>query len=465
MTLLTAQSLGVNLHEAPIPLLQIQLFGPAAASIGGKPIRKLRSRKGMWLLAILTLRTGREVDRQWLAGTLWPDSADSQAYYNLRENLFDLRKALGPHGDRLVSSGPRSLRLEVDARNADVLAFDYAISRGGPDFLDQAVALHRGPLLEGCMEDWALAERERREQAYIAALTELGRQAMEIRDFEGAIRRLRLALLSDALREDTHRLLMEALASAGNHAAAALVYRDLRLMLHRELNAAPDPETTALFEKIRAEGQKRAAAVAAESQATGDRTTDARRGIPNPLTRLVGRESEIMEVCANLRSSRLVTLIGAGGVGKTRLAIQAAHDAGKEMLNGAWWVELASVSRPEDVLYAVAFAVGIQSDSDRGSIHSLVAHFRCCAGVLVLDNCEHVLNAAASLVTDLLQSCPQLRILATSRERLGITGERTYRTPSLSLPDRLDAILLQDVPGRPTPENAEPYQLVGKTLN
>src|SRR5262249_50787420 len=144
----------------------------------------------------------------------------------------------------------------------DLLAFDAAIGRGGSGELQQAVALYRGPLLEGCAEEWAFQERQIREQAFLTALEALAGQAQQRGDLETPGCHLRRAVAVDPLRESAQRALMQALGASGNFAAASAVYRELRLRLHGELNSAPDAETDALYQQLRAEARRRSAGTA-----------------------------------------------------------------------------------------------------------------------------------------------------------------------------------------------------------
>src|SRR5262249_26222788 len=152
------------------------------------------ARKEQWLLALLVLRTREEVDRLWLAGTLWPDSSSGQALRNLRNSLTNLRRALGPEGDRLRSPSFRTLALELSGATVDVVAFDAAIACGDPASLEQAVALHRGPLLESGVEEWVFQERQVREEAYLHALETLARHAWESGDLRTAEHHLHRAV-------------------------------------------------------------------------------------------------------------------------------------------------------------------------------------------------------------------------------------------------------------------------------
>jgi non-specific serine/threonine protein kinase len=435
--------------------LVVTLFGPLAVLLHGAPLDRLRSRKVPWLLALLVLRQGREVERSWLATTLWPDSRESDAYYNLRRDLACLRRALGSEAARLHSPTAHTLCLDLTGAALDVVSFDAAIRRGDPPALERAVALYRGPLLEGCVEEWALQERRIREQAFLAALETLADQAHRRGDLGAAERYLRRAVTVDPLREGAQRALMQALAASGNFAAASEVYRELRLRLHRELNAEPDPETDALYQQLRAEARAKAA-LGAGRWALGGKASASRHAcelpsdcaqrpapsaqrrskanLPLPLTRFIGREDHVAELQHWLAEHRLATLTGAGGCGKTRLALAVATELLATFPDGVTFVDLAPLTDPQWVPQAVATALGLTEEPGRSPADALRDFLESRHLLLVLDNCEHLLAACAHLVHSLLQSCPHLRVLATSREALGITGERTYRVPPLSLP-------------------------------
>jgi DNA-binding SARP family transcriptional activator len=199
------------------PLLRLSLFGPFEARVNGVPMPRLRTRKGQWLLALLALRAGSELHRGWLAGTLWPESDESLALTSLRKSLADLRGALGPAAAWLRAPTTQILSLDPAGLEADVLTFDRAIARGDAASLQQAISLYRGPLLEGCAEEWVLPERERREQAYLGALERLAAHAVSAGDLGAAERHLRLAVGVDPLRESAQRALMGVLARGGSY--------------------------------------------------------------------------------------------------------------------------------------------------------------------------------------------------------------------------------------------------------
>jgi DNA-binding SARP family transcriptional activator len=248
----------ISILQDPVSPFSIRMLGLLQIERGGVPLPRLRSRKGHWILALLLLRHPGEVERAWLAGTLWPDSPPAQALANLRNSLRDLRRALGSEAHRLLSPTPRTLALDLGGAEVDLLRFDAAVARADPASLQQAIAMYRGPLLEDCVEEWVLPERQAREQAYLGALETLA-AALARGEPGAAVRFLRQAVAVDPLEERAQRGLLQALAAAGEYAAAGEVYREFRLRLHRELNAAPAPETTALFQQIRGEAREKAA--------------------------------------------------------------------------------------------------------------------------------------------------------------------------------------------------------------
>ena len=159
--------------------------------------------------------------------------------------------------------------------------------------------------------------------------------------------------------------------------------------------------------------------------------------LPRELSSFIGREHEITEVKRFLGDTRLLTLTGPGGAGKTRLALAVAQDLVEGFEDGVWWVGLASLSDPNLVPEALASALGVREAPDHSLTEALVEHLKPRKTLLLLDNCEHLVEGCAVLADTLLRACPELEILATSREPLRIAGEATWMVPSLSFPDPL----------------------------
>jgi predicted ATPase/DNA-binding SARP family transcriptional activator len=446
--------------------LSIHLLGAFEVRVRGAAMRSGRTRSVDWLLALLVLRQGRGypqggwISRSWLAGTFWPESREAQALSNLRRNLMDLREALGPEADRLRTPNRATLGFDLTGADVDVVRFDGALAAGDEGSLQEAVALYRGPLLEGCLEEWVFPERASRAEACLQALETLADRAAERGDPGAALSYLAQAAALDPLRDSTQRRRMQQLTASGDLPAALLTYREHRLRLHRELNEEPDPETSQLFQELRT-GARRIGRRAGD-RATGERG-DGGTGqadkvkislsaappiqpapLPRPLTALIGRDQEVQEVVRSVRASRLVTLVGGGGVGKTRLAIQVAEELADDFPEGVAFIELASFADPALLPAAIVTALGVrEAEAAAGAglpgpeplLQALCGWLALHPVLLVLDNCEHLVQAAAELIHELLAACPALRVLATSRQRLGLTGEAVWRVPSLPAPD------------------------------
>lgn len=422
-------------EQVPEFRLQIRLFGAFDVRLDGVPIPPLRSRKVQWLLALLALRNEQALDRVWLAGTLWPDSAPEQALYNLRQSLTNIRHALGKAAVCLRASMVNALSFDVAAAEVDVLQFDAATAAGTAADLERAVALYRGSLLEGCSEEWVVAERRLREERYLDALDRLAQGALGREDRSVALRCLRAAVQTDPYREQTQRVLIRTLAEQGDYAAAVQVYRDLRLLLHRELNSEPDPETLALFQSIQTAARlKRAEAPSLPPPSTPPSI----RRLPYPLSPLIGRQAEREQIVRKLEQVRLLTLAGPGGVGKTRLAIAVAEQVVSAYPDGVFCIDLAPLTDPARVAQTIATALQIREAPDASLLSTLQEALASKTLMLMLDNCEHLLDSCAVLADALLKQCPRLRILATSRQALGLTGEVVWKVPSLSTPALAD---------------------------
>jgi predicted ATPase/DNA-binding SARP family transcriptional activator len=489
--------------DGAAPSFSIRLFGPFEVATRGQPLPHIRFRKSQALLALLALRQGSEIERDWLLGLLWPEERSTQA---LRNALTHLRQALGPEVARLTSPTARTLALDLTGAFVDVLAFDAALARGDPEALEEAVFLYRGPLLEGNTEEWVFQERQVHEQAYLTAREQLAELALTRDEAAAAVGHLRAAVAADPLRESAQRALMKALAAGGNYAAAMLAYRELRQRLHRELNAEPDPDTQALMQRLRHEARNRARAITASpaTERPNGRRIEPRPTIPRdqepgehrlkdlarperiyPLVRpelpshfrplkslrarphnppaqttaLIGREREVATVCERLRHDeiRLVTLTGPGGVGKTRLGLQVAAVMADGFADGIFLVDLAPLRDPSLVAASIGQILGLRETGGQSFMESLKGHLHGRQLLLVLDNFEHLLPAAA-VVADLLAVSPGLKVLVTSRAPLRLWGESEYPVPPLPAPAPPHAGLSDQAPGarQSGPEGLDP---------
>ncbi|MCW3054729.1 MAG: hypothetical protein JWN14_3899, partial [Chthonomonadales bacterium] len=354
----------------------------------------------------------------------------------------------------------RSLRLDLSDADCDVARFDACVALGTPEALQEAIEVYSGPLLEGCTEEWVFQERAVRIQAWLRAQEALTRHEIETGNPESAVRRLRQVTAMEPLRESAYRELMRAMAALGDVAAVVETFRDLRQLMHRELNVEPDPETRLLFDTIRAEARSRAAtgtgsaagnlisprrpemsepreAAAFPEEPIPDRWDSrhaAKVRLPRFVSEFIGREREITAMRRSLAASRLVSLTGMGGVGKTRLAVRIAEEEAERFPDGVAFVDFTPLTDPSLVAGATASALGLREHPSRSGADALADLLETRSMLLLLDNCEHVLAACAALASDLLKRCPDLRILATSRQSLRIAGETEWRLPPLEVP-------------------------------
>ncbi|MCW3053064.1 MAG: transcriptional activator, partial [Chthonomonadales bacterium] len=370
--------------------LSITLFGSMQVRVDGLPLPPLRSHKPLWLLALLSLRANRPVPREWISGTLWPNSDQSQAFANLRPILSELRSALATESRRLRSPDRHTLILDLAGAEVDLLRFDTALARGTLSDLEQAVALYRGPLLEGCHEDWVPQEREMREDVYLQALQKLGASSLADGRYDAAADYYRRAVRTDPWREAARRGWMEALAKSEDTNAALQVYREFVEVLRVDPTAIPDEQTTALYQRLRSKVRQHAGRDAVVT-AVAVPVPIVKGYLPHPLTDLVGREDERMEVALQLRRSRLVTLTGVGGIGKTRLAREVAGEVVREYEDGVWLVALDALTEGRLVAQQIASVLGLREERDQSPLQSMTGHLRTKRLLLVLDNCEHLL--------------------------------------------------------------------------
>ncbi len=240
--------------------------------------------------------------------------------------------------------------------------------------------------------------------------------------FGAALRRSRLAA----------GLSQEALAERAGLSARAVSD------LERGINRAPRADTLALLADALCLGPEDRAALRAAAQPAAQLAgaPDPPHNLPAPLTSFIGRERDVAETARRLGAGRLVTLTGTGGTGKTRLALRVAETllARERFPGGVWLVEFAALTDPAAVPQAVATVVGVREEPGRPLLATLCDALRPERLLLVLDNCEHLVGACAALAEALLRSCPDVRILATGREPLGLAGETVWRVPSLALP-------------------------------
>lgn len=408
------------------PALQLRLFGTPRIHAEGCDLTSRLSKRAVWLLAILALHPGEPVDRHKLAGWLWPESPDSTALHNLRQTLNSLRTTLGALKEIVQAPTTRSLVLPTASMvYADVWEFDQLVSSNEISSLERCMALHQQPLLLGCDEPFAAQARHKREEAVLGAIERLATLYRVRKDARSAIQALERAVEIDPYRESAVRSLMLAYSDLGQPLEALEQYRNLRNRVRADLDSEVSDETRELAQSIRA---------AISMRKANDAPRARLRRVPLSLTALIGRNSEQEEIAALLDRGRLVTLTGAGGVGKTRLAIAAAERVGERYADGAVFADLAPLQSGNAVPNTLALVLGVQEQAGRAIAESVVEWLSGRELLLILDNCEHLVEGVFAVVEAILSAAPRVRFLATSRRSLGVRGELLYPVEPLSVP-------------------------------
>ncbi|HVV19959.1 MAG TPA: BTAD domain-containing putative transcriptional regulator, partial [Pseudonocardiaceae bacterium] len=410
--------------------MQIGMLGPfevrtADGGIADVPGARLRA-----LLTALALEPGRVVPKATLVDWIWGEQPPSDAANALQRLVSRLRKVL-PDGS--VDGGPDGYRLRVEPDAVDAVRFERLVGRArdddDPRRLREALALWRG----AAMQDVGLQESA----AFDAAVTRLeglrltaleDRFDAEVGLCHGAelITELTDLVAAHPVRERLVAALMRALVATGRDTDALLVYQRTREILADTLGVDPSPELSAVHVALlRGELGRR----------EETRTTNLRA----ELTSFVGKDADVAAVRDLVAEHRLTTLTGPGGAGKTRLATETARTLLGDLPDGAWLVELAAIGADGDVAQATLDSLRLRDAlvgeaPDAQPTDRVVAALREREALLILDNCEHVIESAAAFAHQVLGECRRLRILATSREPLGITGEALWAVAPLVLP-------------------------------
>ncbi|MPY63595.1 AfsR/SARP family transcriptional regulator, partial [Streptomyces spongiae] len=470
-----------------------QAFRPdgTSAPVGGARLRAL--------LTVFALRPGRTVPVPVLVDEVWDGDPPADASGAVQALVGRLRRALGPDAVASVDGG---YRLVAGADDVDLHRFERLVGDGvraladgdaakAAVVLDDALALWQGPALADLPDRTAAAARfeARRLDACRARLT----AALALGQAEQYLPELTALCDAHPLDERLQGLRLRALRDAGRTAEALAGYEDVRRLLADRLGADPGAELRALHGEL-LEGSSpppplpvpslgapppdpRIGLAASSSNAgradisappafeeRGPGRSPRRGNLRSRLTSFVGRDAEIDTIRGDLTSARLVTLLGPGGAGKTRLSQEAGEAVAEAVPDGVWLAELAPVDDPENVPEAVLTAVGARETVLRGAgaeemravmdrqddpVSRLVEHCGRRRMLLILDNCEHVVDAAARLAERLLERCPGLTVLATSREPLGVPGELLRPVEPLARPYALRLLADRGAAARP----------------
>ncbi|MCE7985208.1 MAG: hypothetical protein DYG89_28890 [Caldilinea sp. CFX5] len=429
-----------------MPTLTISLLGGFSVTAAGEARTAFAYDKVRGLLAYLVVEADRPHRRDWLATLFWPDQARRSALQSLSQALYQLRRALGEtagatpyllttpqtvqfntHSDFWVDLHEFTQRLDACTGHTHTHLYTCAdcLAR-----LAQAVALYRGHFLAGFsladspeFDEWTLLQRERFQRLALDALRTLTTAYERQGVYDQALRYGQQWLALDPWQEEAHRALMRLFAASGQRAAALTQFATCRRLLADEVGAEPAAETVALYQRIRdADGQPLSLAT--------------HHNLPSPATPLIGRRQELATIEQRLRdpACRLLSLVGAGGSGKSRLALEAAAHLAPEFADGIIFVPLAAVDAPVGLVPAIGQALGLAFARQEDPQRQLLTYLQAKNLLLVLDNFEHLL-AGGPLLTQLLEAAAQVKILVTSRAQLNLQGEQMITIGGLALPD------------------------------
>jgi len=416
--------------------IQFSVLGPLEAVRDDRHLG-LGGHKPRAVLATLLLEGGRHVRTDAVVEALWGDAPPPSAVKAVQKYVSFLRQQLG--APQLIVSHPGGYQIDTDAVDSRLglveRLLDEAEAAGAPEEVAarvaEALALWRGePYPDLGDLPAACAERRRLEERRLAAVEALAEARLELGHHHGLVGWLEQLVAAHPLHERLWGQLMVALYRSGRQADALAAYRRLRATLVEQLGVEPAPELQRLHEQILGQHQ---ALEPAGSRAYGV-MADGPGNLPRQLTSFIGRDTELAELAALSGTHRAVTLTGAAGCGKTRLALElAAHVRGRYR-DGSWLVELSALATADQVPLAIAGVLALGEQPGRAISDVLAEHLCAKRLLLLLDNAEHLVDAVADLVDRLLREAPELHVLTTSRQPLGVDGEITYEVAPLPVP-------------------------------
>ncbi len=456
-------------------MLEVRLLGQFEIKLNGQTI-ELHARPAQSLLAYLMLNVDKTHRRENLAGLLWPDFEETKARNNLRQMLWQLRKAIGETyflADKIsIAFNPEiDYQLDVDVLQQDT---DLPLTT---ERLVECVSVYKGKLLPGFYDDWVLLEQERLQMVFETQIQRLIDQLISEAQWQAVREWAEQWLAQGQTPEPAYRALMQAYAGLGDQAGVATIFQRCVKALDEELGVAPSSETEQLFEALTSgESLPQLYQNGTRSQVeapshigtiTHLSPTPSPTNLPHQPTPFLGRSDELAQLMTSLTdaSLNLVTILGPGGMGKTRLAIEAAKASAKTFADGVYFVPLASLDDPTLIVSQIAetldfsFYVRDQREHWRqdSQMDQLLAYLQDKELLLVLDNIEHLLTSALpqpgtsrtsvdEIIGNIIRTAPQVKVLGTSRERLNLQGETLFPLGGLTFPNLSNLTTIEDIP-------------------
>jgi DNA-binding SARP family transcriptional activator/predicted ATPase len=436
--------------------LSIQVLGEFEVSNGDETISSFESDKVRALLAYLVVEAGRSHRRETLVGLLWPDCSEQTARHNLSQALFNLRQVLGDHTanppylqitrDAVQFNRESDYSLDLEEFDARCSAWEKSRGQEKADItpLKDLVRLYRGKFLQEFylkdsteFEEWILVQRASVHQRVMDALTILADEFEKRGDFQSAQRYCRRQLKLDPWREEAHCHLMRLLAQDGQRSAALAQYEICRNLLAEEFGVEPSPQTRALYEQIRTNN------IQLQIQPTAQFPTIRVQRLPLPGTPFLGRKEELAELAQMIATPerRCISLVGPGGIGKTRLALEVAEQNKNEFVHGAAFIPLVSVRSSQAAVSAIASGIDFAFYGQDDPKLQLLNYLGTKRMLIILDNVEHLLAGGSDqvpitdLTVEILRQAPQVKLLITSREALNVGEEWIYEIHGLDFPE------------------------------
>ncbi len=393
--------------------LRVRLLGGFVITYDDQVVTSVNTARLQSLLAYLVLHRDTPQSRQHVAFALWPDSTEEQARTNLRKILSQLRQAW-PAIEGFVNTEGQTLQCPASLLwSSDVAEFEEAVASGG---FERAVALYSGDLLPDCYDEWIRPKREHLSQLFVGAAEKAIAALENRREYRAAIAQAQRLLQYDPLSEATYCTLMRLHSLNGDRSSVLRTYQSCEQTLKREFGFGPSPETIEFYERL---SNSKAFAPLERGHSMVQPLK-----MPLPFAPLIGREAEFDAVLKLMShaETRLVTLTGPGGVGKTSLARKVASHLARSYDSGGAWVELASLTDADQVMPTIARTLGMVLDTHVDVLQRVIDFLSGASILLVLDNMEHVLSASAQIVA-LLDACPAVDVLITSRVPLHLRNE------------------------------------------